>query len=36
MPNSKTYLVGGAVRDHLLGLAVHERDYVVEVAHHKP
>jgi|TARA_B110000259_G_scaffold11051_1_gene12068 tRNA nucleotidyltransferase (CCA-adding enzyme) len=29
MPNSKTYLVGGAVRDHLLGLAVHERDYVV-------
>jgi len=29
MPNSKTYLVGGAVRDHLLGLAVYERDYVV-------
>jgi len=29
MPTSHTYLVGGAVRDHLLGLAVHERDYVV-------
>lgn len=26
---TQTYLVGGAVRDHLLGLAVHERDYVV-------
>lgn len=25
----KTYLVGGAVRDQLLGLPVHERDYVV-------
>ena len=25
----KTYLVGGAVRDELLGLAVKERDYVV-------
>ncbi len=25
----KTYLVGGAVRDALLGLPVHERDYVV-------
>jgi tRNA nucleotidyltransferase (CCA-adding enzyme) len=25
----KTYLVGGAVRDELLGLAVSERDYVV-------
>ncbi|RUO32969.1 multifunctional CCA tRNA nucleotidyl transferase/2'3'-cyclic phosphodiesterase/2'nucleotidase/phosphatase [Aliidiomarina soli] len=25
----KTYLVGGAVRDELLGLDVHERDYVV-------
>lgn len=25
----KTYLVGGAVRDHLLGLAVKERDWVV-------
>jgi len=29
MTISNTYLVGGAVRDHLLGLAVHERDYVV-------
>jgi tRNA nucleotidyltransferase (CCA-adding enzyme) len=29
MTNSKTYLVGGAVRDSLLGLAVKERDYVV-------
>jgi tRNA nucleotidyltransferase (CCA-adding enzyme) len=29
MATSQTYLVGGAVRDHLLGLAVHERDYVV-------
>ena len=25
----QTYLVGGAVRDQLLGLAVHERDWVV-------
>ncbi|HEX6549083.1 MAG TPA: multifunctional CCA tRNA nucleotidyl transferase/2'3'-cyclic phosphodiesterase/2'nucleotidase/phosphatase, partial [Gammaproteobacteria bacterium] len=25
----KTYLVGGAVRDRLLGLPVKERDYVV-------
>jgi len=25
----QTYLVGGAVRDELLGLAVHEKDYVV-------
>lgn len=25
----ETYLVGGAVRDKLLGLTVHERDYVV-------
>src|ERR1043165_1533129 len=25
----KTYLVGGAVRDKLLGLAVEDRDYVV-------
>lgn len=25
----KIYLVGGAVRDHLLGLSVHERDFVV-------
>jgi len=25
----ETYLVGGAVRDELLGLAVHERDWVV-------
>jgi tRNA nucleotidyltransferase (CCA-adding enzyme) len=25
----KTYLVGGAVRDHLLGLPVHDRDHVV-------
>ncbi|MBL6691212.1 MAG: multifunctional CCA tRNA nucleotidyl transferase/2'3'-cyclic phosphodiesterase/2'nucleotidase/phosphatase [Pseudomonadales bacterium] len=25
----ETYLVGGAVRDELLGLPVHERDYVV-------
>jgi tRNA nucleotidyltransferase (CCA-adding enzyme) len=25
----KTYLVGGAVRDKLLGLAIHERDWVV-------
>ena len=25
----KTYLVGGAVRDKLLGLPVHERDWVV-------
>jgi tRNA nucleotidyltransferase (CCA-adding enzyme) len=25
----KSYLVGGAVRDELLGLPVHERDYVV-------
>ncbi|MFT5929924.1 MAG: tRNA nucleotidyltransferase (CCA-adding enzyme) [Oceanospirillaceae bacterium] len=29
MATSQTYLVGGAVRDHLLGLAVHEHDYVV-------
>ena len=29
MTTSNTYLVGGAVRDHLLGLTVHERDYVV-------
>lgn len=29
----KTYLVGGAVRDALLGLAVHERDWVVVGAH---
>lgn len=29
MAASQTYLVGGAVRDQLLGLAVHERDYVV-------
>ena len=29
MTTSKTYLVGGAVRDGLLGLAVKERDYVV-------
>lgn len=29
----KTYLVGGAVRDRLLGLAVHERDWVVVGAH---
>jgi|TARA_B110001469_G_scaffold113962_1_gene117615 tRNA nucleotidyltransferase (CCA-adding enzyme) len=29
MTNSKTYLVGGAVRDDLLGLPVKERDYVV-------
>ncbi len=27
------YLVGGAVRDQLLGLAVHERDWVVVGAH---
>ena len=26
---SRSYLVGGAVRDELLGLAVHERDWVV-------
>lgn len=25
----QTYLVGGAVRDHLLGLPVHDRDWVV-------
>src|SRR3990167_7407185 len=25
----KTYLVGGAVRDHLMGLPMKERDYVV-------
>src|ERR1700757_5181379 len=25
----EVYLVGGAVRDHLLGLPVHERDWVV-------
>jgi len=29
----KTYLVGGAVRDALLGLAVRERDWVVVGAH---
>ena len=29
MAASQTYLVGGAVRDQLLGLAMHERDYVV-------
>ena len=25
----KTYLVGGAVRDQLLGLAIKERDWVI-------
>lgn len=25
----QTYIVGGAVRDELLGLAVQDRDYVV-------
>ncbi|MEB0001312.1 hypothetical protein QN367_19825, partial [Cryobacterium sp. RTS3] len=25
----QTYVVGGAVRDALLGLPVHDRDYVV-------
>ena len=29
----QVYLVGGAVRDELLGLPVHERDYVVVGAH---
>ncbi len=29
MSTSQTYLVGGAVRDKLLGLPVHEHDYVV-------
>ena len=29
----RTYLVGGAVRDELLGLDVHERDWVVVGAH---
>ncbi|MCP4047934.1 MAG: multifunctional CCA tRNA nucleotidyl transferase/2'3'-cyclic phosphodiesterase/2'nucleotidase/phosphatase, partial [Gammaproteobacteria bacterium] len=29
MKSSKTYLVGGAVRDSLLGLCVKERDWVV-------
>ena len=29
----KTYLVGGAVRDALLGLPVAERDWVVVGAH---
>jgi tRNA nucleotidyltransferase (CCA-adding enzyme) len=29
MTSSQTYLVGGAVRDELLGLPVRERDYVV-------
>lgn len=29
MPTNNTYLVGGAVRDALLGLSVQERDYVV-------
>ena len=28
-PDAKAYLVGGAVRDALLGLPVHDRDYVV-------
>lgn len=28
-PTIKTYLVGGAVRDHLLGLPVKDRDWVV-------
>ncbi len=28
-PDAKAYLVGGAVRDGLLGLPVHDRDYVV-------
>lgn len=29
IPGSQTYLVGGAVRDHLLGLATKDSDYVV-------
>ncbi len=29
MPSFQTYLVGGAVRDHLLGLPVQDRDWVV-------
>ena len=29
MPNFQTYLVGGAVRDRLLGLPVQDRDWVV-------
>src|SRR3990167_6096442 len=28
-PDMQTFLVGGAVRDALLGLPVHERDWVV-------
>lgn len=28
-PSGKTYLVGGAVRDELLGLTIKDRDYVV-------
>ena len=33
MLGMKTYLVGGAVRDRLLGLAVKDRDFVVVGAH---
>ncbi|MEZ5471287.1 MAG: multifunctional CCA addition/repair protein [Marinicella sp.] len=29
IPNTQTYLVGGAVRDHLLGVKVKDKDYVV-------
>lgn len=29
MPNFQTYLVGGAIRDHLLGLPVQDHDWVV-------
>lgn len=29
IPNSETYLVGGAVRDQLLGMEVKDKDYVV-------
>jgi tRNA nucleotidyltransferase (CCA-adding enzyme) len=29
IPNTQTYLVGGAVRDQLLGLPVKDKDYVV-------
>ena len=29
MPRFQTYLVGGAVRDRLLGLPVQDRDWVV-------
>jgi tRNA nucleotidyltransferase (CCA-adding enzyme) len=29
IPNSQTYLVGGAVRDQLLGIEVKDKDYVV-------